>query len=711
MQYILDRNGNISGIDFTAPGDAAPIKPLFDSDTAIPDGDAVRYSFSDAAIQKPPEARAPCKEDCFSIFSTVCSCISPGCGDFIKPKEKEISVLIPCYGKAAFVRDAVSSAADQTLAPYEILVLLMDRESAALRENLEALSPSVRCIVRERLNPVAARNFLVQECRTEYFVFLDGDDTLKNNFLEAVYAEKESIVFPVRCDEGQAPQILGGGSVFQQAIMQNLTALLCKEAFDETGLDESLCFGGEDSDFILRLFCAGKWKVGYTYATCYFYRHEDENALTKMESFFDCHVKNLFKNRSRLLGEMRKVLFTRDRFFSFFEDDANFTDWQTASRAFSDKILDESRGATRLAEIGEAAKASRERNAESVFRAEDFDIPDGFPNPAVLEGRIFDAVVAGAITADTLDCARQIVIRRTLKERMEKECAGCGNYERLLWLFRNGSCFVYPMDIDVPEENPEILNQIVTFELNKECNRDCVYCTQARGRPYPHYDDDEIFSRFDRILTHLEKITGGRVMPQIMGGEPTIWSDALIRRILDRLSGYTRIAVVSNHDKKDSAWEECGRVVWYTHVVDWKTAGTLKLQANEMCMIVVCHGDVGALGDFMMKNAGCRIRIDEYIGEDESLKLTDEDRARIAALEQTYPQIDTQILSAYASRGTSVTDPEACRQSLNIWRADCTHMTVCPCCGRNQRLYPYEEFTGQLPCLAECTGCNVYNRF
>ena len=108
---------------------------------------------------------------------------------------RRVSVLIPCFGKAAWLEECVRSVLAQTKPADNICILLMDRKSRRMKAGLEALSPAVRCICSERLGVCRARNVLAQNCPTEFFVFLDADDTLAPDFLEKTSARRADFVF------------------------------------------------------------------------------------------------------------------------------------------------------------------------------------------------------------------------------------------------------------------------------------------------------------------------------------------------------------------------------------------------------------------------------------------------------------------------------------------------------------------------------------
>ena len=218
----------------------------------------------------------------FHFLKEMCFIDCP-CGKMDIIKQKNISILIPCYGKSDTIERAVLSAASQTLPAFKILVFLMDEESAAQREKLQEICETVNCIVSDRLNASAARNKLVELCPTEYFVFLDADDELAENYLEETFKTEGSLVF--------APYEINGikntfpGNSKNWFINGNFTCLFNKTVFTELGgFDEQLGFGGEDADLIMRLLLQGKWNVSMTNATCF--KYDNSGGLSKTDDFY-----------------------------------------------------------------------------------------------------------------------------------------------------------------------------------------------------------------------------------------------------------------------------------------------------------------------------------------------------------------------------------------------------------------------------------------
>lgn len=93
-----------------------------------------------------------------------------------------VSVVIPCYGQAAYLEEAIESVLAQTYAQVEIVVV--DDGSPDNAARLAERFPWVRCVRRSNGGLAAARNTGIRESEGELLVFLDADDRLLPRALE-----------------------------------------------------------------------------------------------------------------------------------------------------------------------------------------------------------------------------------------------------------------------------------------------------------------------------------------------------------------------------------------------------------------------------------------------------------------------------------------------------------------------------------------------
>jgi glycosyltransferase involved in cell wall biosynthesis len=85
-----------------------------------------------------------------------------------------VSVIIPVYNGARYVREALESVFAQTYRPFEVIVV--DDGSVDDSGLIAQSFPEVRYIRQANQGVAAARNHAIEVARGEFFAFLDQDD-------------------------------------------------------------------------------------------------------------------------------------------------------------------------------------------------------------------------------------------------------------------------------------------------------------------------------------------------------------------------------------------------------------------------------------------------------------------------------------------------------------------------------------------------------
>ena len=88
---------------------------------------------------------------------------------------KTVSVIIPAYNRAHYIREAIESALQQSHRPLEIIVV-DDGSTDETPQILATYSEPVRVFRQVNQGVAAARNLGVSHARGEYVAFLDSDD-------------------------------------------------------------------------------------------------------------------------------------------------------------------------------------------------------------------------------------------------------------------------------------------------------------------------------------------------------------------------------------------------------------------------------------------------------------------------------------------------------------------------------------------------------
>ena len=109
----------------------------------------------------------------------------------------EVSIIIPVYNNEQYIEKCIQSVLNQTFENFEVIVI-NDGSTDKSGEILEKLNrEDSRIILIEQKNQgvAVARNRGMNKATGKYITFVDGDDYLKNNYIEKMYnlAEKEKL--------------------------------------------------------------------------------------------------------------------------------------------------------------------------------------------------------------------------------------------------------------------------------------------------------------------------------------------------------------------------------------------------------------------------------------------------------------------------------------------------------------------------------------
>jgi hypothetical protein len=96
----------------------------------------------------------------------------------------QVTVILPLYNKAAFVRRALDSIANQTYTDWEAIVVDDGSTDDSAKIAAEYVGKKFRIIQQRNAGPGAARNRGLKETNTEFVAFLDGDDCWLPEYLE-----------------------------------------------------------------------------------------------------------------------------------------------------------------------------------------------------------------------------------------------------------------------------------------------------------------------------------------------------------------------------------------------------------------------------------------------------------------------------------------------------------------------------------------------
>jgi hypothetical protein len=105
----------------------------------------------------------------------------------IPKTEPKVSIIIPNHNYALFVGKAIESCQNQTIKPYEIIVV----DDLSTDNSIEVISKYPVNLIRQNHNSgvAAARNAGAINSTGDYLIFLDADDELAPTFIEETLKE------------------------------------------------------------------------------------------------------------------------------------------------------------------------------------------------------------------------------------------------------------------------------------------------------------------------------------------------------------------------------------------------------------------------------------------------------------------------------------------------------------------------------------------
>jgi len=228
--------------------------------------------------------------------------------DFTKPS-KSVSIIIPCYGHSKYLIECVDSCISQTIQPNEIVILLMDDDSILMKDELERKSNIIKCLVSGKNHLSKSRNICIDESKSEYFIPLDADDTIPENFIEEVCKIDADVVYVgskyFGSISGTWPNPIEEEvdwiklTTFRKNSLV-CTALIKKESCIKSGKYNEDLWAFEDMDMWIRMYKNG-FKFEKSFNTFLNYRkHETTNSLlSKANSTQDNRsmlIKSIMKN-------------------------------------------------------------------------------------------------------------------------------------------------------------------------------------------------------------------------------------------------------------------------------------------------------------------------------------------------------------------------------------------------------------------------------
>jgi hypothetical protein len=169
-----------------------------------------------------------------------------------------ITVVVPVYNGAEFLREAIASVLAQNYSALEIIVV-DDGSDDEIEAAVAALPVDVRFFRQANGGPAAARNRGIRDASGEYIAFLDVDDLWPEGNLASLVSQIEETGADVVIGRGQLAQMAAQGRDYSfvgnpgESFPDYIgAALYRRDVFPRNGLFDADMRYGEDTDWYNR---------------------------------------------------------------------------------------------------------------------------------------------------------------------------------------------------------------------------------------------------------------------------------------------------------------------------------------------------------------------------------------------------------------------------------------------------------------------------
>lgn len=253
-----------------------------------------------------------------------------------------VSIIVPCYKQAHFLKDSLQSVLDQMYSEWECIIVNDGSPDDTAEIAQQWYSKDSRFIYLEKENGglSSARNFGIKHCKGKYILPLDADDILHPDYLiKTIFElEKNPALAIISCyskffineKTNIVYQLKPVGDTCHDLLYVNqliATSLYRKKCWEEVGgYDEEMKKGFEDWEFWLAITKKG-WKYKIVPEFLFYYRkakksmlvdtvsnHADDIKEYIIKKHRDCYIddfenciKVLFYEKNALRKNQKKI--------------------------------------------------------------------------------------------------------------------------------------------------------------------------------------------------------------------------------------------------------------------------------------------------------------------------------------------------------------------------------------------------------------------
>ncbi|MDI1303874.1 MAG: glycosyltransferase family A protein [bacterium] len=227
-----------------------------------------------------------------------------------------VSIIVPCYKQAHFLKESLRSVLDQTYPNWECIIVNDgspdDTEVKALEWCAKDKRFSYLC--KENGGLPSARNAGIKNSKGEFIVALDSDDILHPDFLIQLVPQLQAndtlgIVscyrfFFAKNKANIISEYKASGSTYHDLMFENKlmpSSIYRKKCWEEVGgYDESMIKGFEDWEFWINITKRG-WEFKFVEAFLFYYRKAKKSMLVDtLNHHAESNMEYIFRKHKEL---------------------------------------------------------------------------------------------------------------------------------------------------------------------------------------------------------------------------------------------------------------------------------------------------------------------------------------------------------------------------------------------------------------------------
>ncbi len=233
----------------------------------------------------------------------------------------DITVVIPCFDSGEFLSEAIESVeCYQGKYNYELIIVddgSTDEKTLQLLSQLSLKGYNI--LYQENKGPAGARNTGVRHSQSEYVLFLDSDNKIRSEYINAGIKvlkndPKVGVVYGNASFFGNVtrntfrPKAFDINLIFLGNYIDMCSVIRRKVWIETGGLDEDRrLIGHEDWDFWIRVYKVG-WQYHYIDQTLFDYRLREGSLISNIS---EDKVKKVFEHIYGKHAELLKECFQK----------------------------------------------------------------------------------------------------------------------------------------------------------------------------------------------------------------------------------------------------------------------------------------------------------------------------------------------------------------------------------------------------------------